>query len=294
MTQKITAIKCPHCGSTHKHPIEKDRYQCNSCDSEYIFDSGDLNIIVNHHHTMESPESSRFFSMPWLTVSLIGFVMVLIVIYNFIPKNSDNSYQKEKNIKPQPVASISLGENISIGISAEGISEVRNLVTKPFNSSNKKLDACFVYSGICHKIFINRITFLGGKKGLNIRGMNKSIWEALAEQRKFTTLVDWLDLSMDDLLSVGLSERQAKKTFEQIQLASQQSFEYWMNGIYQVGFPSQINQYTWSDIQSWSVNDWQTLMELSEAKAKPYYQLTHSEEMNQLVVELQQYKIIGF
>ncbi|MGL4675977.1 MAG: hypothetical protein ACRCXK_14065, partial [Wohlfahrtiimonas sp.] len=161
MTQKITAIKCPHCGSTHKHLIEKDRYQCDSCDSEYMFDSGDLNIVVNHHHTVEPTASSGFFNMPWLSLLLIGFVIGLIVIYNFLPKTSDNSYQKEKNIKSQPVASISLGENVSIGISAEGISEIKNLVTKPFNSSNKKLDACFVYSGVCHKIFINRITFLG-------------------------------------------------------------------------------------------------------------------------------------
>lgn len=301
MAKKITALKCPHCGSTHKHLIEKDRYQCKSCDSEYMFDSGDVNITVNHRHTIESSSDHSF-----LNISRSGFVLIAIVLttilvvsYNLLSTNTDHQNyrsvsQQAKSTRAQPVASVNLGENISIGISAEGVSQIKNLVTKPFSAQNKQLDTCFVYTGICHKIFMNRMVFLVGKKGLNISGMNKAVLEKLAEQKKLATLVSWLDLSMDDLLASGMSPRQAKKALEKIQLAPQQSFQDWMSGIYQFNFPSQINQYTWSDIQSWSMSDWQTLMELSEVKAQPYYQLTHSEEMNQLVDELQKYSVSGF
>lgn len=301
MTQKITAIKCPHCGSTHKHVIEKDRYQCKSCDSEYMFDSGDVNITVNHRHTIESSSKQSFFNLSRSGFVVIAIVLttILVVSYNLLTTNTDHqnyrsASQQVKSTRTQPVASVNFGENISIGISAEGVSQIKNLVTKPFSAQNKQLDTCFVYTGICHKIFMNRMVFLVGKKGLNISGMNKAVLEKLAEQEKLVTLVSWLDLSMDDLLASGMSTRQAKKSLETIQVALQKSFQDWMSALYQVNFPPQINQYTWSDIQDWSINDWQTLLELSEVKAQPYYQLTHSEEMNQLVGELQKYKIIGF
>lgn len=50
MAKRITALKCPQCGSVKKQSIKEDHYICNHCDTEYFLDNDDIHVHINHTH----------------------------------------------------------------------------------------------------------------------------------------------------------------------------------------------------------------------------------------------------
>jgi hypothetical protein len=92
MAKDIKAIQCPKCGSTSKHEIKPDFYQCQNCQTEYFLNSDDVHVY--HHHSRVPPlQSSAPPDNTKLPVYiLIGAIAFIAVVYFstmlFQPKRS--------------------------------------------------------------------------------------------------------------------------------------------------------------------------------------------------------------
>jgi hypothetical protein len=92
LAKDIKAIQCPKCGSTSKHEIKPDFYQCQNCQTEYFLNSDDVHVY--HHHSRVPPlQSSAPPDNTKLPVYiLIGAIAFIAVVYFstmlFQPKRS--------------------------------------------------------------------------------------------------------------------------------------------------------------------------------------------------------------
>ncbi len=97
MAKRITALKCPQCGSVKKQSIKDDHYICNHCSTEYFLDNDDINVNVNHRHIGTSPHS--FTPVTKKTVS--GIIAAAAIFLAFmmsnllVGKNSKSSFAEE-------------------------------------------------------------------------------------------------------------------------------------------------------------------------------------------------------
>ena len=93
MAKQIKVIKCPQCGGNKPVIIDKDHYRCSKCDTEFILDSDDINVNVNHNYgRREVPEHS-----PPKNSSIIILVFFAVFIFlisagiNFVSKQFKNA-----------------------------------------------------------------------------------------------------------------------------------------------------------------------------------------------------------
>ena len=95
MARDIKAIQSPKCGSTHKHQVKEDFFQCEYCGTEYYLDSDDKHIY-HHHETVLPPRAPALPVNSKLPVYiLLGAIAFIAAVYLIIlqPKNkSVNAY----------------------------------------------------------------------------------------------------------------------------------------------------------------------------------------------------------
>lgn len=98
MAKRVTALKCPQCGSVKKQSIKEDHYICNHCDTEYFLDNDDINVNINHHHKRTSWGSTKELNPTTIGVG-IGAVLTLIFFgfSEFLSNSTVRPQAKEDN-----------------------------------------------------------------------------------------------------------------------------------------------------------------------------------------------------
>ena len=95
MARDIKAIQCPKCGSTHKHQVKEDFFQCEYCGTEYYLDSDDKHIY-HHHERFSPPQGNTSPTTSKLPVYILaGAIAFIAAVYLIIlqPKNkTSNTY----------------------------------------------------------------------------------------------------------------------------------------------------------------------------------------------------------
>lgn len=207
------------------------------------------------------------------------------------------------SLKHYQLQDIAVGDNVTIKMSGQSIPQISQVIWRSPQHERKQRLAynkrneltCFQYSEQCHEQFVARLTWLSGKHGLNMKKISKGTWLKLLTLQQFTTLTSWLDFSVEDVASVnGISESQAKKIIEQFQNAKQASYIQWINAIGLTRLPTTISNYSWNTVHSWSISDWQYIMNFSYHRANNTYQLIRMIESQQIIAPLIRHQIQGF
>ncbi len=90
MAKNIKAIKCPHCGSVDKKDLGDERFECESCGTEYYLDD-DYTHIVHHHRNYDTPAATT--STPQIdpkklknyTIGISTLITIIFIFINLIP-----------------------------------------------------------------------------------------------------------------------------------------------------------------------------------------------------------------
>ncbi len=82
MAKQLKTIKCPQCGSVQKTEVKTDHYRCDSCGTEYILDSDDVNVNVRHsfdtpHQTVYQPEKTNTKRVFTILAIVLGAMFIL-------------------------------------------------------------------------------------------------------------------------------------------------------------------------------------------------------------------------
>jgi hypothetical protein len=80
MAKQIKVIKCPQCGNSKPTAIDKDHYRCGKCDTEFILDSDDVNINVNHRYEQEEIKRPALRKGGGLAILIIFITIFILVI----------------------------------------------------------------------------------------------------------------------------------------------------------------------------------------------------------------------
>ncbi|WP_166335851.1 Rcat domain-containing protein [Sphingobacterium chungjuense] len=94
MAKRITALKCPQCGSVKKQSVKEDHYICNHCDTEYFLDNDDINVNVNHHHRGFERRGAQNTTKKNMAIIAVAIALIFYALISSILSNTTSSSDK--------------------------------------------------------------------------------------------------------------------------------------------------------------------------------------------------------
>lgn len=198
---------------------------------------------------------------------------------------------------------LSKGDHVAIALSGHAIPQLKEVVWRspqrqPINLPNADSYhalSCWQISPECQQQFLARLTWLGNKKTLNMRGIGAQTWQALIDGKHIRQLTDWLALNVDDLANTpSFAKKRSSQTAQVFAQAKQKSFPVWLKAL---GAPPAItpkNDDNWQTLAALSEKDWQQQRYLSREYARQAYAFFHHSEVQAIVLNLQQHGVVGF
>lgn len=135
---------------------------------------------------------------------------------------------------------LGVGDHISVRLSGHAIPQLagiawrnpqRQVPSPPDPALHHQL-SCFRHRSGCEQQFLARLHWLGGKQGLNMKGMGSGTWAILADAGSINSLAGWLELDDEALQSLnGVGKKRAKQLLTIFVQARQQPFGRWLTAI---------------------------------------------------------------
>ena len=197
---------------------------------------------------------------------------------------------------------LSKGDHVAIALSGHAIAQLKEVVWRspqrqaihPPKAENYHALSCWQASPECQQQFLARLTWLGNKKTLHMRGIGAQTWQALLDANLITHLTDWLALSATDLASLpSFAEKRSQHTVQAFHQAKRQPFKNWLKAL---GAPAAIRAKTadnWSALARLSIQDWQQRY-LSHSQAQHAYAFFQHPDVQAIALDLQRHGIDGF
>lgn len=196
------------------------------------------------------------------------------------------------------------GDHIAISLMGHGIPHLKQVVWRavarviliaPKPEDYHEL-SCFTLQPGCRQQFLARLVWLSSRDGLNITGLNKAGWQALIDRGLVNNLLDWLELTPEQLSVVpSLGEKRAQALYRQFRLAQRQPFERWPIAL---GVPlSPLQSATlqnWPQLQQMISAQWQEMAGIGAQKASKVQEFLQHPAFLALVTTLQQHNVSGF
>lgn len=155
--------------------------------------------------------------------------------------------------------------------------------------------SCLRASTTCRSQFHARLTWLSGKQALNLPGVGAGTWEKLLEAELIHSLLDWLNLSEDQLLAVpGIAQKSASTLTRRFSEARQRPFTDWLRAIGTPVNPDSLAADNWSQLQQRSLGDWQELPGIGPTRALQLQAFFQHEEIQALAEQLRLAGVEGF
>ncbi|WP_175653891.1 NAD-dependent DNA ligase LigB [Pseudomonas sp. Marseille-P9899] len=147
----------------------------------------------------------------------------------------------------------------------------------------------------CREQFLERLTWLAGKQGLNMPGVGPGAWNKLLDAGRLNSLADWLDLQPDDLLSInGIAERSSQQLHAAFGQARAQPFSRWARAL-GVPAPKQTDLGdSWAALASRSAAQWQQEPGIGPLRAGQLVAFFNDPQVRKLAVRLAEHVIEGF
>ena len=95
----------------------------------------------------------------------------------------------------------------------------------------------------CERQFLARLTWLGGKHGLDLAGIGEHGWQDLIDAGLLDGLLDWLDLDTSVLRRAGLTAARAELVARSFAAARGRTFDDWLRAL---GAPSGVRAMNWT------------------------------------------------
>ncbi|MGY8829505.1 MAG: NAD-dependent DNA ligase LigB [Pseudomonadales bacterium] len=153
--------------------------------------------------------------------------------------------------------------------------------------------SCWQASADCASQFRARLAWLSGKQGLALPGVGPGTWEKLLQAGMINGLLDWLELTPEQLSRVpGLGPRSAAALQQSFQLARQRPQQAWLRAL---GVPSQVPlNADWDTLARRSSADWQRQPGIGPQRAAQLTAFFQHPEVKALQAQLRTAQIAGF
>ena len=136
----------------------------------------------------------------------------------------------------------------------------------------------------CVRQFLARLEWLGGRRGLDLKGIGASGWQSLIDAGVVHGLLDWIDLDVATLRAHGLSAARAASLVRAFAPAKQCGFADWLSAL---GAPASARAADWNSLAS--ADD-----EVHSARARNIAAFVADDEVRQLATRLHAAGIDGF
>src|SRR3989338_2328999 len=153
--------------------------------------------------------------------------------------------------------------------------------------------SCWQASAACASQFRARLAWLSGKQGLSLPGVGPGTWEKLLQAGMINGLLDWLELTPEQLIRVpGLGPRSAAALQQSFQLARQRPLQAWLRAL---GVPSQVPlNADWDTLAQRSTADWLRQPSIGPQRAAQLTAFFQHPEVKALQAQLRAAQIAGF
>lgn len=153
--------------------------------------------------------------------------------------------------------------------------------------------SCWQAEPGCTSQFRARLAWLSGKQGLALPGIGPGTWGKLLQARQIHGLLDWLELSTEQLSRVpGLGPRSAAALQQSFQLARERPQQVWLRAL---GIPAQVPlDADWDSLAQRSSADWQRQPGIGPQRAAQLRAFFQHPEVQALRQQLRAAQIAGF
>lgn len=155
--------------------------------------------------------------------------------------------------------------------------------------------SCWRATPPCASQFRARLAWLSGKQGLALPGVGPGTWEKLVQAQQIDSLLDWLDLSTEQLSVIpGLGPRSASNLQQSFALARQRPLHDWLRALgipVDEALPRDAN---WEQLAQRSAADWQRQPGIGPQRAAQLQAFFQHPEVQALREQLRTAQIAGF
>jgi DNA ligase (NAD+) len=140
-------------------------------------------------------------------------------------------------------------------------------VTPPDPATHDAL-SCWSPTPGCEQQFRARLTWLGGRQGLQLDGLGADTWQALIDAGLMHGLLDWMDLTPVQLAKVpGLGQARSEALIETFAEARQRPFARWLRAL---GVPASASggSADWATLSAREMDDWRTRAGIGAGRAR--------------------------
>ncbi len=199
--------------------------------------------------------------------------------------------------------SLNQGDHVAIVLSGHAIPQLKEVVwhspqqemTRLPIAKNYHALSCWQNSPECQQQFLARLSWLGAKKNLNMRGIGAQTWQTLMDAKQITRITDWLALSADDLEQLpSFAKKRSKHTFQAFNQAKQQPFAIWLKAL---GAPAAVTAKAndnWHILTALTEQDWQQQRHFSRSQATSAHAFFQHPALQAAALDLQQHGVDGF
>lgn len=198
---------------------------------------------------------------------------------------------------------VSPGDHVAIALSGHAIPQLKEVVWRSPQRQTLKLPladqyhslSCWQASIECQQQFLARLTWLGHKNNLNMRGIGAKTWQALIDAKQISLITDWLALTTQDLERLpSFAQKRSENTAQVFSEAKKQAFKLWLRAL---GAPTSVTAKphdTWHSLSALTLQDWQQQRHLSRTQAHLAHTFFQHPALQAAALDLQTYHVEGF
>lgn len=195
------------------------------------------------------------------------------------------------------------GDQVAIRLAGLTIPQLDKVVLQTATRANLDIPqrddfhalSCWRTSDRCASQFHARLTWLSSKQALNLHGIGAGTWHKLLQAGQIDSLLDWLELSDEQLLAVpGIAELSAASLGRRFAEARQRPFNDWLRALGTPVNPQTLAANDWAQLQQRSLAEWQTLPGIGPTRATQLQAFFQHPEVVELAARLRQAGVEGF
>lgn len=171
----------------------------------------------------------------------------------------------------------------------------RDTVVQPPKAESYHALSCWQPTPGCEEQFLERLEWLAGKRGLNLRGVGPGTWRKLLEDGQLYSLVDWIILQPEDLLKIdGFAERRSGQLHQALQRGRTKPFQHWARAL---GVPAprglELGE-SWAELAARNAARWQQEPGIGPVRAQQLVAFFQHPQVRSLAANLGEEAIQGF
>lgn len=155
--------------------------------------------------------------------------------------------------------------------------------------------SCWRPTAGCEDQFLARLTWLGGKQGLQLPGIGRGTWQQLLDGGRLSHLLAWMELDTADLRALpGIAAKRAKALDHSLRQARQRPFGQWLRALGMPSTSAMPARENWQTLLERNEAQWQREPGIGPARARQLHAFFQDPELQALGEALREAGIEGF